>query len=120
MKNRDEDMGRIEVCEDDAVPRIKTIGEFVSKISVELTLFLYMMAFMITAVVENAFFVYKACLVNHKYPHDICINIQNYSDINKEVQKTTSEFLQYNSIAGHVIPIVLALFMGSFSDKRGR
>jgi MFS transporter, PCFT/HCP family, solute carrier family 46, member 3 len=64
--------------------------------------------------------VYKSCTVNHNYSHEICINIQNFSDVNKEVQKTTSTFFQYNSIAGHVIPIILAFFMGSFSDKRGR
>lgn len=122
MKNHDEIMERIENCEENGeeIPRSRSFGDFISKISVEVTLFLYMMAFMITSVVENAFFVYKSCLVNHQHSHDICINIQNYKDINKEVQKTTSDFLQYNSIAGHVIPIVLALFMGSFSDKRGR
>lgn len=90
------------------------------QISVEPTLFLYMMAFMTTSVVENVFFVYKACTVNHGYSHDQCINIANYSDIKKEVQVTTSNFLQFNSIAGHVIPICLALFLGAFSDKRGR
>jgi MFS transporter, PCFT/HCP family, solute carrier family 46, member 3 len=93
---------------------------FFQKISVEVSLFLYMMAFMITTVVENAFFVYKSCTVNHNFTHEICINIQNFTDINKEVQMTTATFLQYNSIAGHVIPIILAFFMGSFSDKRGR
>lgn len=90
------------------------------KISVEPSLFLYMMAFMITSVVENVFFVYKACTVNHGHPHNICINIENYNETKKEVQVTTANFFQYNSIAGHVIPIILALFLGAFSDKRGR
>lgn len=118
MQNQNHEI--IESSGDDEAPQQKRLGDFVSKISVEVTLFLYMMAFMITAVVENAFFVYKACTVNHGHTHEICSNIQNFTDINKEVQRTTSEFLQWNSIAGHVIPIVLALFMGSFSDKRGR
>lgn len=90
------------------------------KISVEPSLSLYMMAFMITAVVENVFFVYKACTVNHGYSHNVCMHIADYDDIKKEVQVTTANFFQYNSIAGHVIPIVLALFLGAFSDKRGR
>lgn len=90
------------------------------KVSVEPTLFLYMMAFMITSVVENVFFVYKACTVNHGHPHNVCINIENFKDIKREVQLTTATFHQNNSIAGHVIPIILALFMGAFSDKRGR
>lgn len=31
-----------------------------------------------------------------------------------------SEFHQWNDIAGHVVPIFLALFIGAWSDKRGR
>lgn len=95
-------------------------GKWYKLISVEPSLFLYMMAFMITSVVENVFFVYKACTVNHGHPHDVCIAIEKYSDIKKDVQLTTANFFQYNSIAGHVIPIILALFLGAFSDKRGR
>jgi len=90
------------------------------KISVEPTLFLYMFAFMTTSVVANVFFMYKACTVNHGHPHNICINIENHTEIKKEVQASTADFFMYNSIAGHVIPIILALFMGAFSDKRGR
>jgi len=90
------------------------------KISVEPTLFLYMMAFMLTSVVENVFFVYKACRVDHGYSHEICINIEKHADIKKTIQIATSNFLQWNSIAGHIIPIALAFFMGSFSDRRGR
>lgn len=101
---------------DDVIKREK----WYQKISVEPTLFLYMFAFMTTSVVENVFYVYKACTVNHGYSHDICIDIGNYSDIKKEVQASTADFFQYNSIAGHVIPIILALFLGAFSDRRGR
>lgn len=31
-----------------------------------------------------------------------------------------SNFNQWNSIAGHIFPIVIALFIGSWSDRRGR
>jgi MFS transporter, PCFT/HCP family, solute carrier family 46, member 3 len=31
-----------------------------------------------------------------------------------------SNFHQWNNIGGHVIPIILALFLGAWSDKRGR
>lgn len=105
----------------DNVPAdVRNRTKWYQKISVEPTLFFYMLAFMTTSVVESVFYVYKACTVNHGHPHEICINIANYSDIKKEVQVTTSNFFQYNSIAGHVIPIILALFLGAFSDRRGR
>jgi len=90
------------------------------KISVEPTIFLYIFAFSLTSVIENVFYVYKSCTVNHKYPHEICIEIEKHDDIKTEVQATTAKFLQYDSIAGQVIPIILALFIGSFADRRGR
>lgn len=31
-----------------------------------------------------------------------------------------SNFNQWNNIAGHIFPIVIALFIGSWSDRRGR
>lgn len=92
------------------------------KITVEPPLFLYMMAYMITSVVEQAFFVYKACRVDHGYPEDICRDINNASffEIKKEVQVTVSTFHQWNSVLGHIVPIILAFYMGAWSDKRGR
>ncbi|KAL3272941.1 hypothetical protein HHI36_014399 [Cryptolaemus montrouzieri] len=95
---------------------------YLNFITVEPTLYLYMMAFMITTVLENAFFVDKACRVNHKFNSSVCDDISNqkYSDLNKEVQITVSNFNFMNDIAGHSGQIILALFMGAWSDKRGR
>lgn len=33
---------------------------------------------------------------------------------------TVSEFHQWNDIAGHVVPIILAMFYGNWSDRHGR
>lgn len=113
------------------------------QITVEPTMFLYMFAFMFTSVIELAFYVQRACRTNHNYSAAICDNLTQYQDIKKEVQvnfvyiyrlfasiiwfccccfyqRTVSNFHQWNSIAGHVVPIVLALFLGSWSDRRGR
>lgn len=49
-------------------------------------MFLYMMAFMLTTVVEQVFFVYKACRVDHGYTEEVCRNIQDYDNVKKEVQ----------------------------------
>lgn len=83
---------------------------------------LYMMAFMITSVIEQAFFVYKACRVNHGYNETVCRNInqEQYENITKEVQITVSNFHLWNDIAGHAGQIILAFFMGAWSDRRGR
>jgi MFS transporter, PCFT/HCP family, solute carrier family 46, member 3 len=89
-------------------------------VTVEPTLSLYMMAFMVTSVQENLFFNYKSCTVNNGYSHEICMELEKYNETKAKVQETTADFLQYNSIAGHIIPIIMALFLGSFSDRRGR
>ncbi|KAH1025636.1 solute carrier family 46 member 3 isoform X2 [Dendroctonus ponderosae] len=95
---------------------------FLRHITVEPTLVFYMMAFMLTTVIEQAFFVYKACSVNHGYNDTICRNINNkeYENITKEVQITVSNFHLWNDIAGHAGQIILAFFMGAWSDRRGR
>lgn len=55
-------------------------------ITVEPMMFLYMFAFQLTSVIEQAFFVHKACQVNHNYSAEICNNLTQHADINKEVQ----------------------------------
>lgn len=62
--------------------------QFVALITVEPTMVLYIMAFMLTSVVEQSFFVYKACKVNHGLNDTICMNItaEEYEHYNKEVQ----------------------------------
>nr|CAH7748096.1 unnamed protein product [Callosobruchus chinensis] len=96
--------------------------KYLSYITVEPTMVLYMMAFMTTSVVEQSFYVYKSCSVNHGYNDTICHNMNDkrYENITKEVQKTASVFHLWNNIASHGVPVILALFMGSWSDRRGR
>lgn len=89
-------------------------------ITVEPTMFFYMMAYMITNVIEQTFYVFQTCHINHGYSTEICYNISKHADINKEVQVTVSTFHQWNGIASHVVPLFLAFFLGSYSDKRGR
>ncbi|XP_066246601.1 probable peptidoglycan muropeptide transporter SLC46 [Euwallacea similis] len=96
--------------------------KFLSYVTVEPTMAFYMMAFMITTVVEQSFFVYKACKVNHGYNETVCthINEEQYENITKKVQITVSNFHLWNDIAGHAGQIILAFFMGAWSDRRGR
>nr|XP_026500852.1 proton-coupled folate transporter isoform X1 [Vanessa tameamea] len=89
-------------------------------VSVEPVMFFYMMAYMITNVIEQTFYVFRACTINHGYSEDVCYNIASYDAINKEVQVTVSTFHQWNGIASHIVPLLLAFFLGSYSDKRGR
>ncbi|XP_022121523.1 proton-coupled folate transporter [Pieris rapae] len=99
---------------------MRPIRPWYKYITVEPVMFFYMMAFMITNVIEQTFYLFRACTVNHGYSADICYNITSYDSINKEVQVTTSLFHQWNGIAMHMVPLLLAFFLGAYSDKRGR
>ncbi|KAL7012231.1 hypothetical protein ACKWTF_014704 [Chironomus riparius] len=105
---------------DKVLKEINKNKKWYQKISVEPTIFLYIFAFSLTSVIENVFYVYKSCTVNHNYSHEICMEIEKHDEIKTAVQATTAKFLQYDSIAGQIIPIILALFIGSFADRRGR
>ncbi|XP_076179832.1 putative peptidoglycan muropeptide transporter SLC46 isoform X2 [Ptiloglossa arizonensis] len=83
-------------------------------------MWLYMMAFMVTSVVEQAFFVYKSCRVDHGYSEEVCSKLDDNKTIKAMVQMTVSNFHLWNNIAGHVVPIILAFFFGNWSDRRGR
>ncbi|AAN04419.1 tetracyclin-resistance protein [Heliothis zea nudivirus] len=96
------------------------MGDKKQWLTVEPPMFLYMMAFMTTTVIEQAFYVYQACTVNHGYSPEVCHNISQYDDINNRVQQTVSTFHQWNGVASHVVPFILAFFLGSYSDRRGR
>ncbi|KAF5274206.1 hypothetical protein FQA39_LY07310 [Lamprigera yunnana] len=91
-------------------------------ITVEPTITLVLMAIMTTSVVEQAFFVDKACRVNKKFNANICDNIfaKENEKFNKEVQVVTAEFYQWNNIVGYGGQIALAFFVGAWSDKYGR
>lgn len=56
------------------------------KITVEPTMFLYMFAFMLTMVVEQAFYLNRACVTNHGYSQEICDNLNKNVTLKKEVQ----------------------------------
>lgn len=49
-------------------------------------MFLYMLAFMLTSVIEQAFFLEKACLVNHGYSPEVCSQLDTNNTLKKEIQ----------------------------------
>ncbi|KAH8322784.1 hypothetical protein KR059_005590 [Drosophila kikkawai] len=117
-------IGDVQVQRESSGPRsaCQWVWHVVTSISVEPTMFLYMFAFMITSVVEQNFYLYKSCRVNNNFTEEVCRNLNRPE--NKEFKdqslQTNAWFLQWNDISAHIFPILLALFLGSFSDRRGR
>ncbi|KAK3914808.1 Proton-coupled folate transporter [Frankliniella fusca] len=94
----------------------------VRAITVEPVLFAYMFAFMLTSVVEQSFYVDRACRIHLNYSDHICSHIQDpaFREEQNHVQIEVSSFHQYNGIVSNVVPFLLAPFLGSWSDRRGR
>lgn len=67
--------------------------EWIKYISVEPTMWLYMMAFMFTSVVEQDFFRYKACRVDHGYSEEICMKLND--DDNKAIKTKIQVKMMY-------------------------
>lgn len=101
-------------------PRSRKCVACIRYTTVEPVMWLYMMAYMITSVVEQAFFVHKACTVDHGFSEEVCRKLKDNTTVKETVQLTVSDFHQWNNIAGHVVPIILAFFFGNWSDRRGR
>lgn len=66
---------------------------WIKHISVEPTMWLYMMAFMFTSVVEQDFFRHKACRVDHGYSEKICRNLND--DNNKAIKTAVQVKIVY-------------------------
>ncbi|CAB3377567.1 Hypothetical predicted protein [Cloeon dipterum] len=97
----------------------KWLKDSLNKVTTEPVMFLYMFAFMLTSVVEQRFYVDRACRVDLGFSDEICTNIASNSSEKVIVQKYVAVFVQYNTIAMHGVPLVLALFLGAWSDKNG-
>lgn len=106
--------------ENDTELRMNTRRPWYKLITIEPVLFFYMMAFMVTNVIEQTFYVFRTCNINHGLSEEICHNLNKYENYNQEVQVTLAIFHQWNGIAGHIVPFFLVFFLGSWSDKRGR
>ena len=52
-------------------------------------MWLYIMAFMITQVIEQAFFIFKACRVDHGFSEQVCKNLSANKTLQAEVQVHT-------------------------------
>lgn len=67
---------------------------WIKHVSVEPAMWLYMMAFMFTSVVEQDFFRHKACRVDHGYSEEICIKLND--DDNKAIKTKVQVKIMYH------------------------
>ena len=89
-------------------------------ISLEPVFFLFCVNLGLIGISTQGLYVRKACLVNLNHTEEICANIFNHSEIQKETQKFVSEIQAYNGMLQSAPAIVFTLFAGPLSDTYGR
>ncbi|XP_063615444.1 lysosomal proton-coupled steroid conjugate and bile acid symporter SLC46A3-like [Penaeus indicus] len=62
----------------------------------------------------------KICTVNLNISAEVCSNLSSHHEENILVQRELSIFAFYNSIIMSVLPFLIVLFMGAWSDRYGR
>ena len=91
-----------------------------SNITIEPLFFFYAMCIGFYAIASKTLYIQKVCKVNFNISEEICNNIQRHEEEQNNVQAYVSQLQAYNDIIQGIIPFVLAIFAGPWSDIYGR
>ncbi|XP_013184487.1 lysosomal proton-coupled steroid conjugate and bile acid symporter SLC46A3 isoform X2 [Amyelois transitella] len=106
----------------------KPVGEWIinvfKNITVEPSVFFYIVPMVITGLPSQNLALEKACRVNLQYSTDICDSLMNQTlesqnQYEREVQKVLSSALTVKTYMTAAIPCLLTLFIGCYSDQTG-
>jgi len=99
---------------------VTKVKEAVSHISLEPVFFLFCVNLGLIGISTQGLYLNKACLVNLNHTEEVCGNIHDHIEIQKETQKFVSEIQAYNGMLQSAPAIVFTLFAGPLSDMYGR
>ncbi|XP_045492900.1 solute carrier family 46 member 3-like [Colias croceus] len=115
-------------AEDPVSEKKKTFKEnFVNalrNITVEPSMFLFVIATILTILTSQNLGLEKACRVNLNYTTEICDSLKSQTigaqnNYEKEVQKLVTVAIAWKTYLTASLPCALAMFIGSWSDKTG-
>lgn len=116
-----------EFIEDTQVKRTccETCLHILKNVTVEPTMFFFIMAAIFTMQTSQNLSLDKACRVNLNFTTEICDSLrlqtlESQNQYERETQKLLASYLPYKTYIQATIPSFLALCAGSFSDKIGR
>lgn len=103
--------------------REKVVDMF-RNITLEPCLLMFIVSAMINITATQNLNLEKACRVNLNYTDEICDSlkmqdIDNQNEYERETQKLLARAMSWRTYLAATIPCILALFVGSFSDKTG-
>lgn len=96
----------------------------VSNVTVEPTIFMFIVAVIITLMTTQNLNLEKACRVNLNFTDAICTSlktqdIESQNSYEKAVQKLLAGIVPSRTYIAATLPCILAIFVGSWSDKTG-
>lgn len=90
------------------------------QVSAELIMFIYMFSYILRSNTSTVMIMDKVCRVHLGYSEYTCQNLAKYPLVNNEVEKMTNNYHLGHSLLQMAPSSILALFIGSWSDKYGR
>ncbi|XP_013178249.1 PREDICTED: proton-coupled folate transporter-like [Papilio xuthus] len=96
-----------------------------SNITVEPILTLFMVPSVLSLLAAQNLYIDKACRVNLEYGDEVCLDLRlrktaNHTIEELGVQKLIASVQAWRSVIYTIVPTVLMLFVGAWSDKTGR
>lgn len=100
------------------------VVDMFANITIEPCLLLFVVSAMISMTASQNLNLEKACRVNLNFTDEICDSLKlqdadSQNEYERETQKLLARALSWRTYLSATIPCVLALFVGSFSDKTG-
>ncbi|XP_050664163.1 uncharacterized protein LOC126964888 [Leptidea sinapis] len=101
------------------------IKHVIKNISVEPILACYIMPSVLSSLAIQNLNLDKVCRVNLNFSNEICEalkarNVENYTKHEEEVQTVMAGIQAWKNVIQTVIPVLIILFVGAWSDKTGR
>lgn len=96
-----------------------------SHITVEPILTLFMVPSVLSLFAAQNLYIEKACRVNLQFGDEVCLDLrlrktENHTAQEIEVQKLIASVQSWRSVINTIVPTLLMLFVGAWSDKTGR
>ncbi|XP_063839382.1 proton-coupled folate transporter-like [Ostrinia nubilalis] len=95
------------------------------KVTVEPTVLLFIMGYMIASLATTNLSLQKACRVNLNFSDEICTamndqTLDSQNEFEREAQRLLARALSWRTYITATIPCVIGLFVGPWQDKTGR
>lgn len=98
----------------------RSLGTSLINSSVEIIMFLYMFSYVMRSITSTTMIMEKVCRIHLGYSLTVCSDLAHNPAIKSEVEKLSNTYHLGHSLIQMTPSAILALFIGSWSDKYGR